>query len=431
MGWDTSKRTIKGLTYETGTEFKLNGKVPCYASCDATTVLYWKDSVTAWYYGHFSESYSKHPYCISTTREGKPDLFVDSSAFPSATYYVSYNLNGGSGNFPRQSKTYGGSVRIYNRQPTKEGYTFKGWGTSATTKTSSYSANSTYSGNASIRLYAIWEIKKYTVKYDANGGNCKTTSKQFKHGATLKLPTPTRTGYTFKKWCKNSATGKKLSTSTVVTSSFTAVAVWEINTYGFTAYANGGEFLARTDVFTTTVDYGAVVKVPAVSREGYVFCGWAVTGKGTLTKASNGYEYKMDTSDVTLTAEWSVKEYVVKLDANTNGGAPSKIIGYDYGEYIRTNDEAFYVPTKPYCKFVGWYTVPEKTEDEPVDLNALVVNGDLMFYAHFEENNTMLISAEGDNHPAMAAVCVDGSFIKECEVMIHVDGAWRKAVVQT
>lgn len=430
MGWNMNAITIKGITYSRKTKFTLNGNVNCYSSCDASRVQYVK-SGDAWYYGKFTESYSKHEYCISTTRPGEADLFVDASAFPPATYYISYNLNGGSGSFPRQSKTYGGYVNIHNRQPTKEGHIFKGWGTSATTKTPSYYANSRYSGNASITLYAIWEIKTYTVEYNANGGKCTPTSKKFNHGAKLTLPTPTRTGYTFKEWRKNSTTGTKLSTSTVVTSSFTAVAVWEINTYYFTVYANGGELVSGTDVFNTIADYGAVVNVPAVSRIGYTFAGWAVTGKGTLTQSANSYKYTMDTSDVILTAQWTVNEYTVTFDANTNGGEPSKIVGYDYGEYVRTNEEALYVPTKPYCEFVGWYTVPEETEDEPVDLNTLVVGGNLTLYAHFEEKNTMLISAEGDNHPAMAAVHVDDSFIEECEVMIYVDGAWRKAVVQT
>ena len=48
----------------------------------------------------------------------------------------------------------------------------------------------------------------YTVTYDANGGECGTTSATYS-GTPLTLPTPTRTGYTFKGWY-DAATGGNL-----------------------------------------------------------------------------------------------------------------------------------------------------------------------------------------------------------------------------
>lgn len=432
MGWNTSERTIKGVKYKRGTQFKINVDTNCYGSCDDTTSNFrHKKGDTAWYYGYYSADWSIHPYGITCTRPNEVDFFVNEDVFPPATYYVYYNLNGGSGNFPTQSKVYGGSVNIHNAHPTKAGHTFKGWGTSSTTTTPSYYANSKYTGNASITLYAIWEINKYTVTYDANGGTCTPANKVFNYNSLLTLPTPTRVGYTFAGWKLNSTSGSVLSTSTRVTSSFTAVATWEINTYHFTVYANSGKLVSGSDVFNAIADYNAVVSVPAASRVGYTFAGWAVTGDGELTQAGDAYQYTMGTSDVQLTAQWTVNEYAITFDANTNGGTPSKIIGYNFGEHVRTNEEAFYTPTKPYCEFVGWYRVSGDTEDEPVDLNTLVVEGDLTLYAHFEEKNTMLISAEGSNRPAMAAVYVQDKYIEECEVIIYVDGAWRKAVVQT
>lgn len=433
MGWDTSARTIKGITYSNGTEFTLNGNIPCYSSCDATSVCYWKNSVTAWYYGYFSESYSRHPYCMSTTRPGKPDLFVDESAFPPATYYVYYNLNGGSGDFPTQSKVYGGSVNIHNRQPTKAGHTFKGWGTSAAATSPSYYTNSNYAGNASITLYAIWSANSYTVTYDANGGVGAPGAQTFvfNSGATLSTKTPSREGYTFSHWVTDPG-GYSMNPGDALPrdwGNFSVVAQWNINSYQLTVNANGGQFSTGGYLQYFTDNYGATVELPNVARTGYTFAGWAVTGKGSLD--STGTKYTLKNSDVTLVAQWAINEYKLTLDANVNGGTPSKVVDYNYGELASSKSEALYTPDKKYCDFIGWYTVPEETEDAPVDLSTLVITKDTVLYARFEEKNTVLVSTEGANRPAMLALCTKDKFIEQCEVMIYVDGAWRKAVVQT
>lgn len=433
MGWNTSARTIKGVTYNKGTAFTLNGNIPYYRNCDSTSASGYRDRVTAYYYGHYSADYSKHPYGVAfkSSRQGNVDYFVEEAAFPPATYYVSYNLNGGSGSFPAQSKVYGGSVNLHNRQPTKAGHTFKGWGTSASATNPSYYTNSKYAGNASITLYAIWSVNSYKVTYDANGGTCSPADKSFTYNSLLTLPTPTRVGYTFVKWKKGSVNGEDLSTSTRVTSAFTAVAVWEINTYRFIVDPNEGVFTSGVDEFNTLEDYQAVVSVPTITRVGYTFAGFAVEGKGTLSKEGTAYTYTMSNSDVKLTAQWAINEHVVTFDANTNGGTPSKIVDYNYGERVAGNADALYIPTKPYCEFIGWYTVPEETDDNPVDLYGTVVTSDLTLYAHFKEKNSVLISAEGAKRPAMVAMCTKDKFVNECEIMIYVDGAWRKAVVQT
>lgn len=74
------------------------------------------------------------------------------------TYTVSYNANGGSGAPANQTKTHGVSLTLSSTIPTRTNYTFKGWGTSASATTVAYSAGSTYSANAEITLYAIWEL---------------------------------------------------------------------------------------------------------------------------------------------------------------------------------------------------------------------------------------------------------------------------------
>lgn len=96
------------------------------------------------------------------------------------TYTVSYNANGGSGAPGSQTKTYGVSLTLSGTKPTRANYTFKGWGTSASATTVSYAAGASYTANAAVTLYAVWElaytkprITSFTVKRCNSSGTVK------------------------------------------------------------------------------------------------------------------------------------------------------------------------------------------------------------------------------------------------------------------
>lgn len=74
------------------------------------------------------------------------------------TYTVKYNANGGSGAPGQQTKTYGVTLTLSSTKPTRTNYTFKGWGTSSGSTTVAYAAGGSYTANASVTLYAIWQL---------------------------------------------------------------------------------------------------------------------------------------------------------------------------------------------------------------------------------------------------------------------------------
>lgn len=123
-----------------------------------------------------------------------------------SNYTVTYDANGGSGAPASTLKEPGKSVNLSTAVPTRTGYNFKGW---ATQKNGSvvYSSGAAYSTDADITLYAVWEVKTYTVSYDANGGSGAPSAQTQKYDTALTLSTevPTRDGYTFEGW---SASGK-------------------------------------------------------------------------------------------------------------------------------------------------------------------------------------------------------------------------------
>lgn len=74
------------------------------------------------------------------------------------TYTVTFNANGGTGAPGNQTKTYGVTLTLSTTKPTRSGYNFAGWGTSATATTAAYNAGGSYTSNANITLYAIWTV---------------------------------------------------------------------------------------------------------------------------------------------------------------------------------------------------------------------------------------------------------------------------------
>ena len=118
------------------------------------------------------------------------------------TYQVSFNANGGTGAPAAQTKTYGVDLTLSSTIPTRTGYNFLGWAESSSATVAAYAAGGTYTKNQAKTLYAVWQLKTYTVSYNANGGTGAPANQTKTHGQTLKLSsqTPTKAGSRFQGW---------------------------------------------------------------------------------------------------------------------------------------------------------------------------------------------------------------------------------------
>ena len=88
----------------------------------------------------------------------KNDPIILYAVWEAITYTVSYDANGGFGAPGSQIKTHGQDLTLSTVVPTRTNYTFKGWGTSASAESATYSAGGTYSTDEAITLYAVWEL---------------------------------------------------------------------------------------------------------------------------------------------------------------------------------------------------------------------------------------------------------------------------------
>ena len=80
------------------------------------------------------------------------------AVWEAVTYQVIYNANGGSGAPGTQTKTYGKTLTLSTTTPTRANYDFKGWSTSKSSNIVSYKPGGSYTTNAAVTLYAVWEL---------------------------------------------------------------------------------------------------------------------------------------------------------------------------------------------------------------------------------------------------------------------------------
>ncbi|MBQ6065628.1 MAG: InlB B-repeat-containing protein [Clostridia bacterium] len=203
--------------------------------------------------------------------------------------------------------------------PTRNGYTFDGWFTAAT---SGSKVTDVSTVSADITYYAHWtEIPKktYTVKYDANGGSGAPADQTKTEGTALTISTdkPTKS-YTL----TYNANGGSVSSSTKTVNCIFNHWNTAKNGSGM-SYASGTSY--TNDAAVTLYAQWTNPKVGTLAtptRNGCTFDGWytAASGGSKVTDAST------ISADTTLYAHWTEipkKTYTVKYDANGGSGAPA------------------------------------------------------------------------------------------------------------
>ncbi len=217
--------------------------------------------------------------------------------------------------------------------PTREGYTFKGWDKEI--------PKTMPAENMTVK--AQWEINQYTISFDTNGGSEIAPITQ-DYGTKITAPAdPTRKGYTFKGWDKEIP-------KTMPAENMTVKAQWEINRYTITFDTAGG-----SEIAPITQDYGTNITAPAnPTRKGYTFKGWDKEIPET-----------MPAENITVKAQWEINQYTIAFD--TNGGSEIAPITQDYGTEITAPAD----PTRKGYTFKGWdKEIPETMPAENMTVKA-------------------------------------------------------------
>ena len=246
-------------------------------------------------------------------------------------YTITFDTNGGSEIAPI-TQDYGTEITAPDN-PTRKGYTFKGWDKEIPETMPA----------ENITVTAQWEINRYTITFDTAGGSEIAPITQ-DYGTNITAPAdPTREGYTFKGWDKEIP-------KTMPAENMTVKAQWEINQYTISFDTNGG-----SEIAPITQDYGTKITAPAdPTRKGYTFKGWDKEIPKT-----------MPAENMTVKAQWEINRYTITFD--TAGGSEIAPITQDYG----TNITAPANPTRKGYTFKGWdKEIPETMPAENITVTA-------------------------------------------------------------
>ena len=299
-----------------------------------------------------------------------------------------------------QTKTFDEKLMISSNKPTRKGYNFAGWSTSANGNVV-YQPGAEYKNDqngGTVTLYAKWTAWKHTVTYDKNvPADSKKTdvknmpgnqTKIYDQNLTLQSNIPTRIGYTFVKWTTNKdGTGTAYQPGSQYSynrdsdgGTVTLYAVWTPWKYTVRYDKNVPASSSSQTVSnmpadqTKTEEVNLTLSSNKPSRNGYIFNGWQAQINGKAVDYQPGatlsYDPDVKGSVITLKAKWTAWKHTIHYDKNVPASSKKTNVTNMPGDQVKVFDTALsiqpMVPKRTGYTFKGWSTTANgKAEYQP------------------------------------------------------------------
>ena len=357
------------------------------------------------------------------------------ATFEADTYTITWNANGGSVSPESSNYTYNGDPVVLP-EPTRDGYTFLGWFTSANGGDKINDVGEDNKPTSDVEYFAQWEKKKYTVTYGVVGGEqngngtivlkgvnsaIKDQDKQeCEHGSTLTFTATPADGYRVLEpqgWFSDEEGTESLGHGTsdsYTINSLTAPATVFVqfekipaSIFMVTFNANGGEGTMNSQEFTQDVAQNLTTNTFA--RTGYTFSGWNTKADGTGTSYTDGQLVTLTTAGLTLYAQWTANQYTITLDKQGGtGGTNTVTVHYDNNDY---SANPVSVPSIQGYAFMGYYVAEKGSGFQVVDATGNWVKSahgytdasgnwkkasDITLYAYFKKAEITSVTLDED-----------------------------------
>ena len=349
--------------------------------------------------GSLKSSNAKYSETLTATSksEGSPTTINRYAYFSLAKFTVTFNANGGSVETGTKEVTY---TKTYGKlpTPTREGYEFAGWYTTATGG-NEITSSSTFNLTTAQTLYAHW---KQTVTFDVNGegGNVNPATKQVINGYTYgELPTPTRRFYDFAGWFTAAEGGTQVTAATKVTATehHSLYAHWTLHPED--QVVNWGTMLlymakntrqaiapvtnSGITSYTCVSDNEAVISIDG----GYLVAN--VPGEANITINFDGNQYF---NPATMTAKFTV------LNKETPNFRPNGFNAEGTNE-LKVDDIVTLSLTNVSEGLNGQFTAVATTDD----VIGITRDGNALVFTALHEGSTSITVSQADNEDFFAA----------------------------
>ena len=267
-------------------------------------------------------------------------------------YTLKWDLNSGTGaegaSYNDSEVNYGRTLDLQNYKPTRNGYDFAGWKSSATGNTfaaDTENVNVNPTNALEVTLTAQWTAINYPISYTLNGGSATNPSSYTIETNTITLNNPTRSYYNFAGWTGSNGSTKQ-TTVTIPkgsTGDKSYTANWTPVNYTLSYTLNGG---SATNPSSYNVET-ATFTLNNPTRNGYTFAGW--TGSNGSTKQTSVSIAKGSNGNKSYTANWTAVNYSISYTMN-GGSCSSPKTSYT----IETATFTLCTPTRNGYNFAGW-----------------------------------------------------------------------------
>jgi uncharacterized repeat protein (TIGR02543 family) len=284
-------------------------------------------------------------------------------------YTVTYNLDDGTNADGNPSKYNHYSDTITLSDPTKEGYSFKGWYRESTFENRVTSIPTGSEGD--ITLYAKWDEMQYSISYNLYGGtnDASNPTSYNDESEDIILKSPTKEYHDFKGWYTDADFTNRITyIASGTTGDITLYAKWDETQYSISYSLYGGTNDVSNPTSYTISSEDITLADP--TKDGYTFEGWYTdssfsTKSASIRKGSNG--------NVTFYANWSASITYVLDDGTNDSSNPSTYETKDGDITLKDASKTGYT-------FMGWYK-DEDFSEKVTSINAK--DGDITLYAKF------------------------------------------------
>ena len=325
---------------------------------------------------------------------------------------ITWNANGGSVSPESSNYTYNGDPVVLP-EPTRDGYTFLGWFTSANGGDKINDVGKDNKPTSDVEYFAQWEMNTYKVTYGVVGSANGTIAlndenpvidnqneQDLEHGSKLKFTAKPADGYRILEpqgWFSDEAGTKSLGHGTSYSytiNSLTAPATVFVqfekipaSIFMVTFNANGGEGTMNGQEFTQDVTQNLTTNT--FTRTGYTFSGWNTQADGRGTPYKDEHSVTLTTAGLTLYAQWTANPYTITLSQTgaTKPGTNSVEATFD-----APMPAIAQLPTKDGYAFMGYFTEEGGRGKQYYNQNGAIddINWDIdspepTLYAHFEK----------------------------------------------
>lgn len=301
----------------------------------------------------------------------------------SAYYTVYYELNGGTAEGSNPVSVGAGEVcHLYGAQ--KRGHTFLGWNTSA--DGSGDYVDTLIGIEDTLYLYAIFQPKEYTIRYEYEGTyeGTQINPNTMTYGDVVTLLPVYRYGYTFLGWYDAETGGSPVTVidTTNIEEISTLYARFEVTEFVIVLDADGGTFSTPEGAQTSysyILSFGETLVLPECTRAGSVFLGWFDEDGEQVTQIDT-----RNIRDMFLAARWRAEDQTYTVTYVLNGGTNSQEnpTVVECGQVVPLCE-----PSREGHVFLGWYANASGTGNRYTALPAAQVE-DIILYAIWQEVST-------------------------------------------